>query len=399
MKSIIQVMRREFGAIFKNKRLLLVIGVVPIFYTCLFGYLYSLHIVKDIRTAVIDESRTQLSRSIIEAFDQSDRFSLVASLKSEAELKTLIEEGTVDAALVIPADLTEKVLRGEEAPVLVIVNGSNMIISNSVTTNALQIIQTLSTGIAARKVQAGGGVTPDQAVNQVNPLSFRIRTWYNPSYNYTNFLLLGLTATAVQQVTMLYVAVCMCREKEVGTLPELQAMAGNSMQKLLGKGLPYVLLSLGTLTVSLLTARYAFSVPFRGSLPALLLLTAVFLASIVSLGVFLSLICRNELEATQVAMLIAVPSFLFSGYTWPLEAMPLPCMVLARILPLTYFAPALRKIAVMGLGLRDIWPELGVLLLMAVALFLLAVIVYRLKYENCPGGTGEAQITGKDVSR
>jgi ABC-2 type transport system permease protein len=379
MKCIVAVAKREFKYIFFNRRLLFVILFVPIFYTFLFGYLYSEHTVKGIKTAVIDYNKTQLSRSVIDAFNKTDRFRLVTTLQHEDQLPPLIEKGTVDAAIVIPKDFDKSILRGEEAPVLIVVNGSNMIISNSVTTNALQIIQSLSSGIAARKAQAGG-LSFDQALNQINPVSFRIRTWYNPTYNYTNFLLLGLIATAIQQITLLYVSVAVAREKETGTLKELQVFPGSSLSKVIGKTAPYLLINALTLLFSLAIARFIFAIPFRGELLAVLVLCIVFLISIVSLGIFLSLICRNELEATQIAMLIAVPSFLFSGYTWPLQAMPLPCQWLAKILPLTYFAPAIRKIAIMGMDIKGIAHELGVLALMGAILFPLAVAVYKVKY-------------------
>ena len=381
MKCIAATAKRELKYILSNRRLLFVILFVPVFYTFLFGYLYSEHTVKGIKTAVIDYNKTQLSRSVIDAFNKSDRFQLVTILQHEDQLPPLMEKGTADAALVIPKDFDKSVLRGEEAPILIVVNGSNMIISNSVTTNALQIIQSISSGIAAKKAQAGG-LPFVQALNQINPVSFRIRTWYNPAYNYTNFLLLGLIATAIQQITLLYVAVAAAREKESGTLMELQNLPGSSLSKVIGKTAPYFLINSLTLLLSLASARFVFAVPFRGELLAVLVLCIVFLITIVSLGIFLSLICRNELEATQIAMLIAMPSFLFSGYTWPLQAMPLPCQWLAKILPLTYFAPALRKIAIMGLGLEGISHELKILALMGAVLFPLAVAVYKVKYER-----------------
>lgn len=379
--SIQKVMAREFKHIFANKRLLTIILIVPIFYTLLFGYLYSTHIVKGIRTAVVDNSKTQLSQSLIESFNKSDRFELVNNLSTMSQLEDYIEKGIVDAGIVIPDDFTQNIYREEKSPVLIVVNGSNLIFSNSVTTNALGIIQSVSTGIAAKRVEASGKVSFDKAVNEVNPLSFRIRTWYNPTYNYSNFLLLGLIATAIQQVTLLYVAVCMASEKEKGTIKELEAMSGGPFAKVVGKSLPYIFLNLSTLICSIVNARVIFKVPFRGSIIALLILALVFMITIVSLGVFLSLICKNELEATQISMLIAIPSFLFSGYTWPIQAMPVPCRFLASILPLTYFAPAVRKIAIMGLGINGIKTEILVLCIMSLILFPLAVYVYKAKYS------------------
>ncbi len=382
MKNLLAIMKREFGYIFSNRRLLIIIFIIPIFYTLLFGYLYINHLVTGMKTAIIDQNKTQLSRSIIEGFDKNDKFALVKTLDSPSQIKEHMENGTIDVAIVIPKDFATDVMSSEEAPILIIVNGSNMIISNSVTVNALGIIQTYSTGIAANKLQATSGVPFEQAVNQVNPISIRIRPWYNPTYNYTNFLLLGLIATAIQQVSLLYVAVSFAREKDRGTLSELNALGGNAFTKVMGKILPYFTINLAALTVSLLIARYLYKVPFRGSITALIFLSILFIFCIDALGVFLSLICSNELEATQIAMLVAIPSFLFSGFTWPIQAMPIPCQALAKILPLTYFTQAIRKIDIMGLSWLHLQQEIFVLIIMTLVLLPAAILTYKFKYAK-----------------
>jgi len=380
--GMISVMRRELRYIFSNKRLLLILFVVPLLYTTMFGYLYSANLVNGIKTVIVDQDKTPLSRTVVEAFNKSVKFDLVATLQSEEDVEKYIKEGRAEAALIVPSDFTTNIYKGESCPLLIIVNGSNMIISNSVTTSSLQIIQTLSTGIAAKKIQTAGGMDFDSAVSVVNPLSFRIRTWYNPAYNYSYFLILGLLATIIQQITLLYVAVCMTREKEHGTLDELRQIKGSAFAKVLGKIFPYVLSSLITFTVSLLIIRFVFSIPIRGSVAAIFFVVIAFLFCIVSLGVLLSLICKNEVEAIQYAMLVAVPSFLFSGFTWPLQAMPKLCKLLAAVLPLTYFSNALRDVAIMGLDLSGVSSHLTALVVLSLIFFPLAVIAYKFKYER-----------------
>lgn len=382
MKSLMAIIIREFKYIISNKRLLAILLVIPVFYTSLFGLLYCEQVVNGIKTVVVDLDKTPLSRMVIEAFDKSVKYDLIASLQSEQEIAEYIESERADAAIVIPKNFCTNVYKEEESPILIIVNGSNMIISNSVTVSALQIVQSISTGIAASKVETGGGVDFDQAVTRVNPLSFRIKAWYNPTYNYTNFLLLGLVATALQQVTLLYVAVSMVREIEKETLPELRQMKGGAFLKVLGKTIPYLLCAFFSLSASAAVARFVFDVPFRGSVFALFILFLLFLFCIVSLGIFLSLICRTELESTQISMLVAVPSFLFSGFTWPLQAMPIPCKLLASVLPLTYFAPAFRKLSIMGLGFSGIQHELIGLAILSLVLVPLSILVFKWKYEK-----------------
>ncbi|HHY06143.1 MAG TPA: ABC transporter permease [Clostridia bacterium] len=382
MKSLMAIIIREFKYIISNKRLLAILLIIPVFYTSLFGLLYCEQVVNGIKTVVVDLDKTPMSRTIIDAFNKSVKFDLIASLQSEQEVTGYIESEQADAAIVIPKGFSTNVYKEDESPILIIVNGCNMIISNSVTVSALQIVQSVSTGIAATKVETAGGTSFDQAITRVNPLSFRIRAWYNPTYNYTNFLLLGLIATALQQVTLLYVAVSMVREIEKGTLPELRQMKGGAIIKVIGKNIPYLICAFLALSACATVARFVFDVPYRGSVLALFVLFLLFLFCIVSLGVFISLLCRTELESTQISMLVAVPSFLFSGFTWPLQAMPLPCKMLASVLPLTYFAPAYRKLSIMGLGLSGIQHELKGLAILSLVLVPLSILVFKWKYEK-----------------
>ncbi|GFN21822.1 ABC transporter permease [Thermanaeromonas sp. C210] len=370
---------REWRYILKNKRLLFILVGVPLLYITLFGILYSAHVVNHISLGVLDMDNTSLSRAVITAFCDSDRFRYTTRLDSQKSMEEAMEKGKIMAAIVIPPDFTKNIKRGTGSQVMVVVNGANMIIGNSVTTAASEIIQTLSAGTLLTKLEASG--LPPQAASQfIQPISFRLRVWYNPTYNYTNFLLLGLMATAIQQVALLYMAVAVIREKEQGTLGEIRERCSSSLAVAAGKILPYFLINLITLNLLLAEGAYLFQIPFKGNYFYLLLLTVFFLGCVLSLGVFLSTVCRNELEATQVAMLLAVPSFLFSGYTWPLMAMPPLARALARLLPLTYYADNVRKIFLMDAGLSTMLPDLLVLAGAALVFFGLTVVVVKRKY-------------------
>lgn len=378
-KNIAFVSRRELRYILGNRRLLLILCFVPVLYLSLFGVLYSKHVVKDIRLAVLDQNQTALSRSVVQAFRDSEKFDIRAYPLDEQELTDMIDNKEVEAAVVIPQDLTRDVKLGHGSKVLVIVNGTNMLFSNSVVNAANEIIQTLSGGITIQTLE-GRGFLPDKAQDTAVPLSFRLRVWYNPTFNYTNFLLLGLACTALQQVALLYMAVAITREKEHGTLGELQAAGIRPAETVLGKILPYFAINFITMNVALLLSFTVFEIPFRGNYLYILLLVAVFLACILSLGIMLSSICRNELEATQIAMLLAVPSFLFSGYTWPIQSMPGVAKAISYALPLTYLATNVREIALMNIGLDLLLPHIGILLLMTAVFLPLSILFVRAKH-------------------
>jgi ABC-2 type transport system permease protein len=223
---------------------------------------------------------------------------------------------------------------------------------------------------------------PSRALDTALPLSLRLRVWYNPTFNYTNFLLLGLVATALQQIALLYVAVAVSREKETGTLGELKRAGISAPAVVLGKVIPYLAVNLATLNGVLLMVFTLFQIPFRGSLPLLGLLELLFFAGIHALGIFLSVVCRSELEATQLAMLVAVPSFLFSGYTWPVEAMPPVARTVSAVLPLTYFAGNLRDIALMGASLPVLARDLAVLAGLSIVFLPLSIFFFARQYRQ-----------------
>ncbi|MDK2814092.1 MAG: type transport system permease protein [Thermoanaerobacter sp.] len=372
---------REWRYIIKNKRLLFILIGIPILYITLFGILYSEHVVNHISLGVLDMDNTSLSRAVIEAFSDSDRFNYTTKLNSQKEMEESMKQGKIMAAIVIPPDFERNIKRGIGSQVMVVVNGANMIIGNAVTTSASEIIQTLSAGTLLKKVERTG--MPSQAAAMfIQPISFRLRVWYNPTFNYTNFLLLGLMTTVIQQVALLYMSVAIIREKEHGTLLEEinEGELSSAFAFVSGKMLPYFLLNFITFNLLLGEGIYAFKIPLYGNYAYILLLTAVFLICILSLGILLSSICRTELEATQVAMLIAVPSFLFSGYTWPIMAMPLPAKIIARLLPLTYYSDNIRKIFLMDVDFSTILHDLMVLAVAALVFYGLAILIVKREY-------------------
>ncbi|WP_434564796.1 ABC transporter permease [Thermoanaerobacterium thermosaccharolyticum] len=388
--QFLYVFQREWRYMLKNKRLLLILIGIPILYITLFGTLYSEHIVNHISLGVLDMDKTALSRTVIQAFSDSDRFDYTTELTSQKDMENAMREGKIFAAIVIPPDFEKDIKRGIGSQVMVVANGANMIIGNAVTLSASEIVQTLSAGMLIKKMEATG-LSESAASALIQPISYRLRLWYNPTFNYNNFLLLGLMTTVIQQVALLYIAVSIIREKEQDTLGELKENSKSPLVIAAGKMLPYFIVNFLTLNILLLEAIFVFKIPLYGNYMYILLLTAAFLICILSLGILLSSICRTELEATQISMLVAVPSFLFSGYTWPLMAMPLVAKIVARLLPLTYYSDNVRKIFLMDVEFKTILPDLMVLTGAAIVLFSFAVFVIKKKYFDKREATADAQ--------
>lgn len=364
----------EWNRLKHNRRDLFVMVAIPLLYLTLFGFLYLYNTVNHISTVVWDQDNSSLSRMVIDNFRSSDRFEIIGEVETNQELQDIIDSGKAKVGVVIPPGFMKDVKKQHSSQVLVCVDGTNLVISNTVFSSALEIVQTVSGGLGVR-IMEGAGTLPGRALKTAVPVSFRMRIWYNPTNSYSVFLLLGLLGTTIQQVILLFTSVAVVRDKVTGIVPSgrFREMAGY----VLGKFLPYMLINFISLNVVLSVLTAGFGVPFRGSLTSLLVLETVFITGIISLGIFISIVSRNELEATQVSMLIAVPSFLMSGYTWPLEAMPGPVSAISRCLPLTYFVSALRNLALKGSGLNFLLPD--ILFLTGLGMILFPAAVYALK--------------------
>lgn len=381
VRKIWQVALREFRRILTDRRLLVVMMGFPLLGATLLNVMYMERVVMHIPTAVYDQDGTGLSRSVIQAFADSERFDIVTTVNSEREMRRAIETKRVQVAVVIPRDYARDIKRGEGSKVLVAVNGTNFLYSNAVLSTAGEIVGTISGGTGVHMLE-GRGYLPDEAMDMAAPVQLAARVWYNPTFNYPNFLMLGLVATMIQQVLLLYVAVAMAKEKETGTIRELLEKGYSAAQVVAGKAIPYFLMNFVSLNIILAECYYVFKIPFNGNIGLLLLMEVLFLGGITALGIFLSTACKGQLEATQLAMLFALPSFLFSGYTWPLDSMPAVARGIAAVMPLTYFVTNLRDIALMDLQLPVMMKDIIVLGILNLVLFPAAVLVFKRQYKH-----------------
>ncbi|TGE33803.1 ABC transporter permease [Desulfosporosinus sp. Sb-LF] len=380
--GILKIALREIKYIIGNKRMMIVMCFIPLLYITIFGVMYSYHAVKNIKTVVLDYNKTASSRAITQGFKDSEKFQVVGEVMNEAKMRSMMENREITAGIVIPEDLDAKVKTGEGSTVLVVVNGTNMLFSNAVLSAANEIVGTFSAGASIKSLENANNLLPGKAVPAAIPIRYALRVWYNPTFNYTNFLLLGLAGTVAQQIALLYVATALTRERELGTIKELTHY--NAFEVVLGKLTVHFFINMLSANLVYYLCFNYFQVPFHGSILTFEILLAAFLLTIMSLGVLLSIICKNELEATQIAMLIAVPSFLVSGFTWPLQAMPHSVQILSSVLPLTYFVSEVRDVALMGINLNQVLPNLYTVLTMSAIFLPVAVLLFhrQLKKET-----------------
>ncbi len=348
---------REARRFFTDWRLVMILLVVPLLYVALFGELYSQQRVREIPTVVQNADHSPLSRQIIRAIDATETFDVRGTVKDVQQFREMNWRGQAFVCLVIPEGLHRDVSAGKPARVLAVVDGSNMIIANAATRGVSEVLQTYSIGISLRKWSARG-VPVHHTGTQAIPVETGLRLWYNPTFNYTNFLLLGLVGAVLQQVVLLAVALAWAKEHEEATLQELRRRVSHPMAAALAKATFYFMVSFATSLVLFMLPFGAFGVPLRGEAGILLTTTALFVLGLVGLGTFISSLTLSQLLSTQILMLIAVPSFLLSGFTWPLFAMPEAIRQLAWCLPLTHYLAVLRNTATNGAGWAPNFVEL-----------------------------------------
>lgn len=346
---------REAVRFFSDWRLVGMLLVIPLLYTLLLGELYSQHRVREVATVVLDSDRTPLSRQLVQAVDATETFRVVGSVTDLQEFRERNWHGEAMVCLVIPYGLQRDLTAGKPVRVLAVVDGSNMIIANATTRAVAEVVQTFSAGVSLRKWTARG-VPVSHTYAHAVPIEVGLRLWYNPTFNYTHFLLMGLVGTIIQQVVLLVVALSWAKEYEEGTLAELRRRIQHPIANALGKLVFYVMLASLTSLVLIATAIGRYGVPMRGDAAVLLTATLLFLVGLVGFGMFLSSLTLSQLLSTQILMLVALPSFLLSGFTWPLFAMPEWVQGLSRMLPLTHYLAVVRSTVTNGAS----WsPNLG----------------------------------------
>ncbi len=399
-----KLITEEWKHILKDRRLFLILFFVPILYTVLFGSIYLHHKVTEMATVVIDEDKSTLSRQIIQAFEQSETFQIKKEYHSEDDVKRALSSGEAKVGLVIPSNFEAKLKHGETLPLLTLIDGSNMMISNSATKGANEVITTFSMGYSQKKLQLKQGLQNEEVINTLSPIPFRYRIMYNSAFNYSDFMLYGLVGAILQQVLFLGIALTITREKDAGTWQRFEAWRRNPWRSAYAKTAPYFLINFFNTSVTFVIALYAFGAPMSGSLLVGLTIVVSFTFAVSGIGYLISLFSSNQLGATQTAMLIAVPSFMLSGFTWPFEAMPKVLQVLGHMLPLTYFLDGVRNVFVKGNDFSVIWHDCVSLILTGALTYFIAMLLTRFiifskkKSKDTAAGTRTALPSGSNIT-
>lgn len=359
MNGFWAVLLKEFAHLRRDRSTIFFALVVPALQLLLFGYAINVT-VEHIPLAVFDLDGREESRRLVEALVNTRTFTVVERVQDADAFNRSLTAGRARAGVLIPADYSERLLRREQAQVQVLIDGSD----SQTATTALNAVQLLVVHLSMGRARAVGETLPvvpsrDPLGRPAMPIEARTRLLFNPDLESSHFFVPGLVAVILQLVLVFLTSFSIVREKELGTLEQLFVTPVGRAGLLLGKLLPYALLAFGELLLILVLMVGLFGVPIRGSLPLLMGLCGLFIVTALGLGVLISTIARTQLEATQFAYVVMLPSILLSGFMFPRSEMPLPIYGLSFLIPVTYFIEILRGVILRGADFTDLLPSVA----------------------------------------
>ena len=372
---IIPIVVKEFIELKRDKWARFRLIVPTIVQMLLFGYAATYE-VYHVSTVVLDLDHSQESRELISRFTFSSRFD-VTVVHSQAEVTKAIDNSDAAVALVIHAGFAELLRKGQNAPLQVIVDGTN---SNTALI-ALGYVNTIAAGFAQDySTQLAESTLGVRGMRQVQ-VTLEQRPWFNEDLNGQWFFVPGLIGTLTLIIIVNLTAFAIVREREVGTLEQIMVSPIRPAELIFGKTVPFFVIGLGEVALIVAVARLWFQVPFVGNPLVLLLGSSLFLLSTLALGLLISTLCTTQQQAFSMNFFILNPFFILSGFSFPISSMPKVLQWMTYINPLRYYLVVIRGTFLKGIGFDVLWPELAAMAAIAVILLATSILRFRKSLE------------------
>lgn len=377
-----QLVKREFKLFWSNSVLRLLFIGAPVLYSIMFGFVYQKGKVTDLNIIVVDQDNSALSNQIIDMFNDTEILNVVDVRNERKNLESDLIRLESEAVVIIPSRFEADVLQSRSPEINVNINLANILTANY-TSQAIQVVLgTLNAGIEMEALKKQG--TPaNEAFYKYDAFKTNFVKMYNSSTNYMSFLWPGMLATIVQQVILLALALSFAQEFENNTFKtQLLSKTQSPSLAILVKCTPYWIMII-IIWLFFLTQQYYFKISLAPmAIWTNLLLASLFVASSSFLGVLVSVLVPNQLKATEMLMVVATPSFVFSGFTWPLSQMPVWIQYLADVIPLTHFLKGYRILLMQNGSFNDIQGPLLGLVTITVVYGLISYIALRIKMKK-----------------
>jgi ABC-2 type transport system permease protein len=369
------LIRKEFIQIARDPRTLYIILAIPVIQIFLLGYTATTD-VRNVPLAVFDQSRGPAARRLLDAYRAADYFRIAYDVDSEEELRTLIDDSQARAGLIIPPDFEDRVIAGETAEVAFVLDGSDPNVASTSLAAATLIGQAHSVQLAVERLGSLGASSASRPAVEV-----RARVWYNPDLISAFFMIPALIGMILQFLASLLTASAIVRERERGTIEQLIVTPIRSGELILAKIIPYTLIAFFDTLEILVIGTLWFHVPIRGSLGLLLLLSGLFLAGSLGVGLFVSTVARTQQEAIMLVYFTMLPTIFLSGFFFPLAAMPPILRAVSYVVPLRHYLIIIRSVLLKGVGASAVTGEIVALAIFAAVMLTASALRFRKRLD------------------
>ena len=362
------IAKKEFKHLVRDIRMLSILLFFPVFLLVVFGYAINFD-VQFVKIAVYDSDKSSLGREFINSLTSTNYFTLVGYIDNENEIKKVLDEKIAQCVIVLPQNLSTEFYSKREAKIQFLIDG--------VDGNTATIIQNY-VSIALREFNSNKSneILARYGIQQYAPIKLEPLFWYNPELKTTKFLIPGLIAMILVITAVISVSLSLVREKEKGTIEQINVSPIKSLELLLGKTTPYLLLALLNAVMILVVGYFLFNVEVKGSLLLLFITTLIFLFACTSIGILVSSISDSMQVAFSIATFASLlPSVILSGFIFPIESMPVVIQVMTNITPTKFFIVILRAIILRGVGLEAFWTQVIYMILFAFILLILSNVI------------------------
>ena len=366
-RAVRALVRKEFLQVFRDPATVVQVFAIPVIQLLILSNAATFDVPRA-KLLVIDEDRTPASAQIIQRLDGSGRFAVVGVQPTEAGIERAFLDREARVVLRVPHGFARDLARDRRASVALAVDAEDGA--------AAGILQTAAQAIIADAARDFGGVGATAIAVRTPTLDVRGSQWFNPTRNYKHFMVPGLLVSLTSIIGLLLTSQNIVREKELGTIEQLNVTPLTRTQFLLGKLLPFWILGLVIFTIGLTVGKLAFGIPTRGPVPLVFVSAAIYLVVVLGIGLFISTIARTQQQVMFVAFFLLLLFLLLSGIFTPLESAPVWAQRIAAVNPVKYFVFIMRTVLVRGGGLAEVGPTMAGLALAGVGVMALAVRQY-----------------------
>lgn len=390
IRRVLSVTKKEIRQLLRDVLTMGFVVGVPAVQLLLFGYAINQD-VRHIKTAVVDQSNSYVTRQLIGQLQATQTFKIVRHVGSDAEGRELLKKGEVQVVILVPPDYTRSYYRGRGAEISILVDAGDPILARAVRTSAnglmdkhnrrLQRFETGGDSSALRIPRQRTSFTAKPDLIRQHFLRFAVVNLYNPELRTPVFVVPALLGVILTTTMILMTALSIVRERERGSFEFLIATPVSRLELMIGKILPYIVIGLIQIVIVVFTGLVLFRVPVAGSLIDLGIVSMFFIAANLTLGLVISSVTHSQFQATQLSFFFFLPSVLLSGFMFPFQSMPEPAQWLGEILPLTHFIRASRGILLRGASLFEHVTEVAAMSLFTLVLFIAAINLFKKRLD------------------